>query len=385
MTIGFVLDDTLDSTDGVQQYILQLGKRFIKAGHSVHYLVGNTKRTDIKQVHSLGRNVRVRFNKNRMSMPLSASSSAIRTVLQSNNFDVLHVQMPYSPFLASKVIKQAHKLGIPVVATFHILPASNLQNFALRILSKVQFRSKARLSQVIAVSQPAKKCVDNTFGTDSVVIPNPVNITQYKSNPKSKRNEEKRRIVFVGRLVERKGCLQLLKAVKWLHDHEYLTETEVIICGDGPLRAQLEHFVTLHRLKEVVSFKGKVSETQKVSLLQSATIAAFPSYEGESFGIVLIEAMAAGSEVVLAGDNPGYRSVMNNREQQLVNPHNTDVFAAQLLHFLQNKSERKKANEWQDTHVKQYDVKVVAKKVLQEYKAVIAKNTKDYHNRYNGG
>jgi hypothetical protein len=84
MKIGFVLDDTLDSTDGVQQYVLTLGKWFTDQGNDVHYLVGATKRRDIPGVHSLSRNMSVRFNGNRMSMPLPAKKSEITALHESS-------------------------------------------------------------------------------------------------------------------------------------------------------------------------------------------------------------------------------------------------------------------------------------------------------------
>src|SRR5579875_4032120 len=100
MKIGMVLDDTLDTPDGVQQYVLQVGRWLSAQGHDVHYLVGATTRTDIPNIHSLSRNKQVRFNGNRMSMPLPASRKKLKQFLRTEQFDVLHVQVPYSPFMA---------------------------------------------------------------------------------------------------------------------------------------------------------------------------------------------------------------------------------------------------------------------------------------------
>ena len=107
MKIGLVLDDTLDTPDGVQQYVLQVGAWLTDQGHEVHYLVGQTARTDIPNLHSLSRNLKVRFNGNRMSMPLPASRRKLRAFLQEMQFDVLHVQVPYSPFMAGRLLSVA--------------------------------------------------------------------------------------------------------------------------------------------------------------------------------------------------------------------------------------------------------------------------------------
>ncbi|HTH72515.1 MAG TPA: glycosyltransferase family 4 protein, partial [Candidatus Pristimantibacillus sp.] len=105
LKIGLVLDDSLDKVDGVQQYVLIVGRWLTAQGHDVHYLVGETKRTDLPGMHSLARNVKVRFNKNRMAIPLPANLRAIRALLKREQFDVLHVQVPYSPALAGRIIK----------------------------------------------------------------------------------------------------------------------------------------------------------------------------------------------------------------------------------------------------------------------------------------
>ena len=107
LKIGFVLDDSLDVPDGVQQYVLTVGAWMKGQGHDVHYLVGQTDRNDIPNVHSMSKNIKVRFNKNRMTMPLPTSVKAIAAILQREQFDILHVQMPYSPFMAGRLIKAA--------------------------------------------------------------------------------------------------------------------------------------------------------------------------------------------------------------------------------------------------------------------------------------
>jgi phosphatidylinositol alpha-mannosyltransferase len=156
LTIGFVLDDSLDSTDGVQQYVLTLGVWLTEQGHTVHYLVGETKRTDVPNIHSLSRNVRVKFNQNRLSIPRFAPKSALRQLFQEVDFDVLHVQMPYSPMLAARVIALA-PAKTAVVGTFHILPAGGLQASASRLLGVIERKSLRRFSSIVSVSEPARQ------------------------------------------------------------------------------------------------------------------------------------------------------------------------------------------------------------------------------------
>jgi phosphatidylinositol alpha-mannosyltransferase len=371
MKIGFVLDDSLDKTDGVQQYVTTLGKWLSRQGHEVHYLVGHTERRDIKNIHSLSRNLQVHFNQNRMSTPLPASRRKIRELLAQEDFDVLHVQMPYSPFLAGRVVRCAPKTTA-IVGTFHILPFSLLESVATRVLAALLRPSRKRFDAVVSVSEPAQTFARKRFKTHSQVVPNVIDHGLFHSAPKlNKYQDGMLNVVYLGRLVERKGCMHLLRAVAHLAERHELQNTRVIIAGKGPLLPELEAYVHAHKLGRVVRFVGYVSEEDKPSLLASAHIAVLPSLGGESFGIVLIEAMAAGAEVVLAGDNAGYRSVMHGHEGQVIDPTDTHAFAKLIKKFLYNPSVRQKAHRWQATRAHEYDVRIVGQTLLGIYKQAL--------------
>lgn len=374
MKIGFVLDDSLDKADGVQQYILTLGKWYTHQGHEVHFLVGQTNRRDIPHIHSLSKNLQVHFNQNRMSTPLPAKSSEIKALLDRELFDVLHVQMPYSPFMAGKVIAHAPK-QTAIVGTFHIIPYSTIEKLATKLLSVYLWRNKRRFDAVVSVSEPARTFARRYFGVDSVVVPNAVNITQFKNGKKiAKYNDGKLNIVFLGRLVERKGCMYLLEAIQKLHRLHQLDGVRVIICGKGPLQERLERYVRDNHLLQVVHFVGFVSEADKADYLATADIAVMPSTGGESFGIVLVEAMAAGVRVVIGGDNVGYRTVLAGSVNQLVTPEDTDSFSAMLHSYIADGRKRMRAFHWQQERVKEFDVAVVGTTLLRMYKTAIAKN-----------
>lgn len=210
LKIAFVLDDSLDKTDGVQQYILTVGTWMKTQGHDVHFIVGQTSRADLQGVHSMSKNVNVRFNRNRMSMPLPASRSAIKTLLDQENFDVIHVQMPYSPFLAGRVITLANKKSA-VIGTFHIAPHSELVHVSNIILRAVVARSIPRFDKIISVSKVAQSFAKKTFKIDSIVIPNTLDLASFENAKPFPEYKDTLNIVFVGRLVERKGCMYLLK------------------------------------------------------------------------------------------------------------------------------------------------------------------------------
>lgn len=379
MKIGFVLDDGLDSPDGVQQYIRTLGTWFEKQGHEVHFLVGQTERTDIPNVHVLARNIGVRFNHNRLTVPLPANRRRIKKLLAEERFDVLHVQMPYSPMLAGRIISEAPD-SCAVVGTFHILPYGALQTFGSRVLGKLLQKTLRRFDTIFAVSPAAQAFAKSIMGIQSTVIPNAVEIKKFHVQTKSKKKGLTKSIVFLGRFVERKGCMQLLRALAILAAQDKLENVEVIMCGGGPLHQKAMQFIATNKLETYVTLAGRVSEEEKAMYFANADVAIFPSMSGESFGIVLIEAMAAGSGVVLGGNNPGYASVLTEIPEQLVDPHDPSLLASQILRVLEDSSLAKTIHSYQQSHVGQYDVGTVGLKILAAYTSAIAKRVRNSDN-----
>lgn len=374
--IGLVLDDSLGSDNGgVQQYVLTLGAWLTGRGHSVHYLVGETERRDLANLHSLARNVAVRYNHNRLSLPLPADKSAIRSLLKAEKFDILHVQMPYSPMLGARIIKLA-PARTAIIGTFHILPYSTFTGFANRLLGLAERRSLAKFSQVIAVSPAAQDFAKRAYGLSSEVIGNAVATGRFAAAKPIYKKSQRLSIVFLGRLVPRKGCQVLLEAVKLLTRKSNLPEFEVVICGDGPLRPSLENFVSDNNLSKIVKFLGYLDEADKPARLASADISVFPSKSGESFGIVLVEAMASGLAVVLAGNNPGYASVLEGNSELLFDPRSPSELAAKLELYLLDAHRRQLDAAWCRRRAAQFDIDHIGPQIEAIYFAQVATGRK---------
>lgn len=363
LKIGLVLDDSLDrSQNGVQQYVNSLGTWLTSCGHTVHYLAGETQNNE-RTIHSLSRNIRVRFNKNRLSIPLPADKRVIKQLLEREKYDVLHVQMPYSPFLAGRIIAAA-PLDTAVVGTFHILPFGALQGYGSKALGLVQKAGLRRFDAICSVSEAARTFARSHFGLHSTVIPNMIETARFESTHRNKPG----RVVFLGRLVPRKGCKEFLAAVAALPP-ELQDRIDVVVASDGPERRSLEAYALAHKLP--VNFVGFINESQKVDLLASAELAVFPSLGGESFGIVLIEAMAAGAGIVLGGNNPGYTSVLGPWPKTLIDPRDTALFARRMKYFLQDGAARKQIHIQQQEAVRQYDTNVAGKTILRMYRTAL--------------
>jgi len=372
LKIGLVLDTSLDGVDGVPQYVIHLGEWLRGQGHDVHYLVGETKRHDLPNIHSLSKNIGVVFNGNRTTIPLPTSRRKLRRFMALNHFDVLHVQTPHHPLMSQRLILAAPS-DTAVIGTFHVLPYGGLARLGNQALGVWLRPSLRRIDKMLAVSAVAADFCRRSFGVKAEVVPNMVDYERFHgAKPFEKYQNGKLMILFLGRLVERKGCLLLLEAVARLGSQD-IPDFQVIICGRGHLEAQLKRFVAKNGLKNKVIFTGFVEETDKPRYYASADLAVFPSSSGESFGIVLLEAMASGRAAVLAGDNPGYRSVMAPQPDLIFDPKDAAALAERLQSYLLDDEARHRMAAWGSQYAADFDVNEVGQKILNIYRQVLRK------------
>ena len=373
LTIGFVFDDTLDALDGVQQHIITIGTELARRGHDVHYLVGETHHSPVPQTVSLARNVMVSFNGNRMRIPLPVCKREIRAALAHNNYDILHIQAPYSPLFGGRVLECAPQ-STGVVATYHIAPIDRRARYGGRALGLVNAHSHRRVDEVIAVSQVAAQYAQFTAHTHGTIIANPVNVEKFATAAhRATRDAAHPHIVFLGRLVPRKGAQLLLDALDYGERHGMfpMPGLHVTIAGDGPLMDDCVQRAA--RLRTPVQFVGTVDEG-KTDLLASADVAVFPAIGGETFGIVLPEAIASGAGVTLAGDNPGYRWTMRGDEDALfsVGPDHARVLAERITRALTDAPWARRLHAREEALLDRYNVQAVTDEVEQVYARAIA-------------
>lgn len=372
MKVALVLDDSIDRPDGVQQYVLTLGAFLEREGHEVHYVCSEASRDDVT-VHSLARNIGVTFNGNGLRIPLPTSRAMLREFLERERYDVIHVQIPHSPLFAARVVDEArrvHARTVRIVGTFHILPDGAVSEYGTRLLGRWLRRNLAKFDAFCAVSPPAREFAARAFGIETAVIPCPVDVTRFAREaadaPRTPGADGRLVVAFLGRLVERKGAVELVAALAAL-DPAVLRQIEVRIGGKGPLKGDLEAAVSRHGLEDVVSFAGFVAEEDKAGFYADADIAVFPATGGESFGIVLVEAMASGAGVVLAGANPGYLSVIGPAPEVSVDARDVRAFAQALTLLVQAPQLRREIHAEQAERVLRFDVEAVGAQVLDLY------------------
>ena len=371
LKVGMVLDTSLDTDEGVPRYVMDTGEWLRRQGHDVHYLVGQTEKRQLPNIHSLSHNIKVSFNGTKTNIPLPASRRKLRDFIRREQFDILHVQTPHHPLMAQHLIKAAGK-ETAVIGTFHVLPYGNMSRYGNKALGVWLKPSLKRFDKMLAVSRVAADYCRWSFGLEAGVLPNVVDYETFHKAKPLPPYSDKLTILFLGRLAPRKGCLLLLQALALLKERD-LPAFRVVICGKGPEAARLQKFVSDNGLTDLVEFAGFVSNEDKPRYYASAGIAIFPSRGGESFGIVLLEAMAGGRAAVLAGDNPGYRSVMEPQPDLLFDPLNPDKLAEKLQKYIKDSSLRQSMAEWGESYAKNYDIETVGPKLVEVYYEALRK------------
>ena len=359
LRVGFLIDDSLDRPDGVQQWVLAAGRYLTKAGHQVVYFAGQTERTDLPGLVSLGRLQSWRFNKNRGQSPGWVSGRKLRAAWQQNPVDIVHVQAPYSPFLAHRFIGQLAP-EVPVMASFHVLPANRLAATGIKALGWLVRSSRQRVALFSSNSEATRDFYRQAWGVNSSMVYNPVDIDRFgRARPLSLGPNPGGpiQIVFLGRLVDRKGPGILLEAVGRLPE-SVKVKISLHIGGRGPLESKLRQQATGLGLAGITKFWGFIDEADKASFLAAADIIVLPATAGESFGISLVEALAGGRSLVLAGDNPGYRSILNDQPKLLFDTTRPDQLADLLVEFLaQPRAGWQPFIDWGLEKVQNYDIK----------------------------
>lgn len=293
--------------------------------------------------------------------------NGLEEMLEAEQFDIINVHEPEVPVLGAQIAARAN---CPIVATFHATVPETAMGKTIEMFRIPFSRSLFRkIAAMTAVSDSAARFVREWSGQDITIVPNYIDLKLYRDGRKYARNPDT--ILYLGRLEKRKGVKYLIKAFSELAKRD--DKVKLIIAGDGSERAKLEDMVAANEIPRV-EFKGAVTEAEKVKLLKQAGIYCSPAIYGESFGVVLLEAMAAGTPTV-AGDNSGYACVMKDRGLlSLVNPKDTDDFARRLELFLRDQEVRQVWLEWAEAYVEEFD----SGKIISEYEAVYKKVLQTY-------
>jgi phosphatidylinositol alpha-mannosyltransferase len=340
--IGLVSPYIYPLPGGVTQHVRFLYENLRLRGHEVRILSAThgLQRSSEGDVIRLGKGFSMPANGSVGTITLSPRYiSQARRLLDEERFDVLHFHEPFVPFLSLVVLQESQSVNI---GTFHAYggwsPAYEFGKYAMR-------RYAARLHGRIAVSAAARHFIDRYFPGDYKVIPNGVDPTRFqRAVPLTRWQDGTRNILFVGRFEPRKGALELLKAYRHLRRQGF-EDTRLLLVGGGPQEREARRYVATRRLQGV-HFLGRVSDDERNQLFRTCDIYVSPATGRESFGIVLLEAMAAGAPIV-ASDIHGYKGVVRRgREALLVPPKDPEAIAAAIGTLLRDRelAERMREN-----------------------------------------
>ncbi|PBC81325.1 MULTISPECIES: glycosyltransferase family 4 protein [unclassified Streptomyces] len=362
MKIGIVCPYAWDVPGGVQFHIRDLAEHLIRLGHEVSVLAPADDETPLPPyVVSAGRAVPVPYNGSVARLNFGFLSAArVRRWLQHGAFDVIHIHEPASPSLGLLACWAAQG---PIVATFH---TSNPRSRAMIAAYPILQPALEKISARIAVSEYARRTLVEHLGGDAVVIPNGVDVGFFGS-AEAKAEWQGRTIGFIGRIDEpRKGLPVLMKALPAILAE--VPDARLLVAGRGDEEEAVAALPA--EMRSRVEFLGMVSDEDKARLLRSVDLYVAPNTGGESFGIILVEAMSAGAPV-LASDLDAFAQVLDQGEAgALFTNEDADALAAAAVRLLGDPARLAELRERGTRHVRRFDWSTVGADILAVYETV---------------
>jgi len=357
---------------GVTEHITALDEHFRALGHDTRIIAASSADKDALDDHVIKVSGAV------ASVPFSGSSARItyapavyqrvKRILRQEKFDVVHVHEPAVPALSLVVLRHSHALN---VGTFH---AYREKNMLFDVAKQLLKRTFNRLDGRIFVSEAVRDYVTRYFPGPYTIIPNGIDLERFAAphlRPIERFADGRPNILYVGRMDKRKGFRYLMRAFPYIK--QAIPEARLIVVGafTDKDKAPFVRYARALRLRSV-HFIGPVSREDLPRYYRTATIFCAPSIGFESFGIILLEAMAAGVPVI-ASDIAGYRCVLTHQQEGvLVPPQDEQAIARAAIELLQSPERRAQMSAAGRRTAAQYDWDIIARRVLAYYEELIA-------------
>lgn len=365
MKIGIVSPYAYPRPGGANDNIRETYENLRERGHEVRILTApwgdDPPAQDVIQI---GQAIAVPYNGSIGRITLSARLEYLVTkILDREKFDIIHHHEPLVPLLSAQILDRK---SCPQVATFHAFGGFSFSYWAFRGIAQ---RYMSKLDGRIAVSSAARHFISRYFPGDYRIIPNGVDADFFaNAKPFPEYRDGKTNLLFVGRVEPRKGALYLVRAYAKLKQR--YPETRLIVVGRGPQLGDLREFVHREQVRDVL-FAGRVSDVDKARFYKTADVFCAPSTGQESFGVVLLEAMAAGTAAV-ASDIHGYKKVVQrNVSGLLVEPRDADALCSALERLVNDPSLRAQLGAAGSIRAREFDWSHVTDRLLGFYDEVI--------------
>lgn len=363
---------------GVQSHIDNLAKELRKRGHEVKIIAPKVKGLEHTRddVILVGRSAELSINRTQIDMSIASKDDKenIKKLLKKEKFDILHFHEPWVPALSMQILSES---GCVNVATFHgASPKTILARSLETIFMPVANFVINALDAVIAVSKVPTEFIREFYTGKIYIVPNGIDLEVFspKNKPFEKYLDEKINIFFIGRLDKRKGVKYLVKAFRKLK--RKVKDVRLIIGGKGDELEKVKRYIKRYALRDV-EILGYVKEEDKPRYFATCDIFCSPALYGESFGIVLVEAMASGKPVV-ACSNPGYKTVLNGSgELFLAEPKDTKELCEKLAILCKDKELRSFMGEWGLKKAKKYSWESICDQLLEVYDAALQRRKKE--------
>jgi len=356
---------------GVTNHISALESRFTRMGHEVKVVAPASKAVTAfgdrfipigkpRPIPSSGSIIRITI-----SLRLA---SEIKAVLEREQFDIIHLHEPFMPMLCSAVLRFSNSVNI---GTFHACHGSPGYNFGKPISTIMLNRRRRKLDGKIAVSKPAMDYASKYVPGYYNVIPNGVDLEHFSPDvsPIEEFCDGKQNILFVGRLERRKGLIYLIKAYQQVKRE--IPNSRLIVVGPGTrLRKPYEKWIKRNGLEDVV-FVGYTSYDDLPRYYKTADVYCAPSTSRESFGIVLLEAMAIGKPIVASSIDGYSRVVTDGEDGLLVPPRDSRALAEALVYVLSDDKLRQRMGDKGRLKAEEYSWDKIAQRVLDYYVRVL--------------
>ncbi len=357
--IGIVCPYGWDTPGGVQSHIGDLAEYLIAAGHNVSVLAPAISDENLPDyVVNAGRPIAIPYNGAIARVLFGPIAFArVRQWISQGNFDLLHLHEPAIPSIS---LLACWASDGPMVGTFHAAAKRQKVSFAVvPFLEPVIEKLTAR----IAVSEAARETLTEHLETDAIVVPNGIYANRYRDGihePKWSGHT----LGFIGRFQEpRKGLAILLEALPQVL--QSFPETRVFVAGPGNPDEAME--VIDFQLRDRIHFLGRISESEKANFLASVGLYVAPNTGGESFGIILAEALASGAKVV-ASDIPAFDSLLGHGKYgTLFESENSNDLAQKILDLFSNPDSGKAKAALGKDYAQNFDWDVVAEKIFDVY------------------
>jgi phosphatidyl-myo-inositol alpha-mannosyltransferase len=288
------------------------------------------------------------------------ASRAVHALFHRESFDLVHVHEPLTPLLPWLAVRAARA---PVVGTFHVHreDGHRLYPVARSLLAPLM----ARIARRIAVSESARRTVATHFPGSYEIVPNGIDADRFRgqrARPDAFR-DGCRHVLFVGRLEPRKGVEHLVEAAKRLQPRH--PDVRLVVVGDGPARRRLEGLASEARIE--ATFTGRLDDSSLPAFFQWADVVCSPATGGESFGIVLLEALACATPIV-ATRIDGYQALVGDADcGRLVPPGDASALAGALDDLLSDDDERRRCGGRGPAVARAYDWAVIARRLETIY------------------